>query len=252
MATPGPEETVWITGASSGLGAALVREYRDHGYRVIATARPSERLDRLVAEDATRVRARPADVTDRDALRALVEQICAAGELPTLSILNAGTYAPMGAADLDGEACRSLFALNVFSVIDTFEMLLPALRAQGHGRIAVVGSVAADIGLPYAGPYAASKAALVRLCQSLRPELERDGIGLSLIEPGFVRTPLTAKNDFPMPFMVEAPAAARFIRRRLASGARTIRFPLAMSLLMRLLAALPDAVSLRLRTRMLR
>jgi short-subunit dehydrogenase len=243
---------VWITGASSGLGAALARACIDAGDEVWLSARPGARLDETVAALGPRAHALPLDVTDRAALVAALARLEHARGLPDLAILNAGTYLPQGLADLDAEAIRGLFALNVFAVTDTLAWLAPRLAARGHGQVALVGSVAADIGLPYAGPYSASKAALVRLAQALRPEFERAGLILSLVEPGFVRTPLTARNDFPMPFMLEADAAARSILRALDRGRFRVRVPWTMSLLMRLFANLPEACSMIVRRRMLR
>ena len=126
------------------------------------------------------------------------------------------------------------------------------MRARRRGHIAVVASVAGDIGLPYAASYSASKAALNRICQSLRAELEREGIRISVINPGFVRTPLTSRNTFPMPFLIDANRAADIIRDKLSRGHFNIRFPWQMSVAMRLLAALPPSLTLLLTRRMLR
>lgn len=247
-----PARRVWITGASSGLGAALARACIAAGDQVWLSARPGPRLDDTVAALGPRAHALPVDVTERAALTAALATLERAAGLPDLVILNAGTYRPLGLANLDPAAIRALFALNVFAVSDALAWLGPRLAARGHGQVALVGSVAADIGLPYAGPYSASKAALVRLAQALRPEFERAGLVLTLVEPGFVRTPLTAKNDFPMPFMLDADDAARRILRGLARQRFRVRVPWTMSLLMRLLANLPEACSLPLRRRMLR
>ncbi|MEQ8233479.1 MAG: SDR family NAD(P)-dependent oxidoreductase [Gammaproteobacteria bacterium] len=243
---------VWITGASSGLGAALAREYAAAGASVLLTARRREALDEVAAHCHGRAATYPADVTVADQLAATLDAIEGDGGLPDLVILNAGTYRPMGLAELDTDAIAELFAINVFAVTRAIELLSPRLRARGHGHIAMTGSVAGDIGLPYAGAYSASKAALVRFAQALRPELAAAGITLSLIEPGFVRTPLTDRNDFPMPFLIEAERAARIIRHGLERGRFRIRFPLRMSLAMRLFAALPEPLSYPLRRRMLR
>ena len=243
---------VWITGASSGLGAALAREYATHGWQVLLTARLGPRLDAMVAELGACARSYPADVTDLAALTAAIAAIESDGGLPDLVILNAGTFRPMTLDTFEQGAVIDLFAVNFFSVTAAIAALLPALRRRRGGHIAVTGSVAGDIGLPYAGAYSASKAALARICQSLRPELEREGITISLIEPGFVATPLTAKNDFPMPFLIDAARAATIIRHALAKRRFRIRFPLAMSILMGLFAALPEWLSLPVRRRMLR
>ena len=243
---------VWITGASSGLGAALAREYAAHGWQVLLTARPGPRLDAMAAELGANARSYPADVTDLTALNDAIAAIDNDGGLPDLVILNAGTFSPMSLATFGQAAIVDLFAVNFFSVTAAIAALLPALRRRRAGHIAVTGSVAGDIGLPYAGAYSASKAALVRLCQALRPELEREGIAISLIEPGFVATPLTAKNDFPMPFLIDAARAAGIIRHALDKRRFRIRFPFAMSMLMGLFAALPEWASLPVRRRMLR
>lgn len=246
------QRRVWITGASSGLGAALAREYAADGWHVLLTARPSPRLEAMAAELGASSSSYAADVTDAAAVSATIEAIESAGGLPDLIILNAGTYRPMSLDSFDATAVADLFAVNVFSVTLALAALLPGLRRRGAGHIAITGSVAGDIGLPYAGPYSASKAALVRLCQALRPELEREGISLSLVEPGFVATPLTARNDFPMPFLISAERAARIIHRALDKRRFRIRFPLRMSLTMGFLAALPEWASMPLRRRMLR
>ena len=167
---------VWITGASSGLGAALARTYAAHGWEVALTARPGPRLEAIATELGAAAVSVPADVTDTADLAAACAAVARDDVPPELVILNAGTYVPMRATAFDSATVEALFAVNVFSVTRTLERLLPAMRARGHGHIALMGSVAADIGLPYAAPYSASKAALVRLWQSLRPELDNMGI----------------------------------------------------------------------------
>jgi short-subunit dehydrogenase len=157
----------------------------------------------------------------------------------------------MGIADFDTDVIAELFALNFFAVARGIELLLPHFRARGSGHLAVVGSVAGDIGLPYAGPYSASKAAVMRLCESLRPEFERAGLNLTVVNPGFIKTPLTTRNKFPMPFIISADRAAVIIRRDLARLRFEIRFPLMMNLSVRILAALPKALSGLITRRML-
>lgn len=245
---------VWITGASSGLGAALAREYAAAGWDVAVTARRQETLETLVGslggDPARQVFA--ADVTDSAALAAVIDAVCADNGAPELTILNAGTYRPMALDELDLQAVRELFELNFFAIVDTLEQLVPRLTAKRCGHIAVVGSVAGDFGLPYSGPYSAGKSALMRLCQALRPEFEQAGLSLSIINPGFIATPLTAKNEFPMPFIVTPERAAAITRRQLERGRFEIRYPWQMSLMMRVLAALPAGLSGALARRMLK
>lgn len=250
--SPTPKH-VWITGASSGLGAALAHNYAAAGAQVALTARSRDRLDACAAalpasgDGSVYV----ADVTKRDELFDAISAIEKIAPID-LAILNAGTYTPTNLDEWSTESIRDLFEINFFSVTTSIELLLPYMRARGRGHIAVVASVAGDIGLPYAASYSASKAALNRICQSLRPELEREGIRISVINPGFVRTPLTSRNTFPMPFLIDANRAADIIRRKLARGHFDIRFPWQMSIAMRLLAALPSSLTLLLTRRMLR
>jgi len=143
-------------------------------------------------------------------------------------------------------------AVNYFGLCHALEALMPAMRARGRGHIAAMSSLAGYCGLPYAGPYSASKSAVMRLCESLAPELARDGVTLSVISPGFVRTPLTDRNDFPMPWLVEADAAARRIAEGLAAGGFEVRFPRRLAWTMRLLSLLPSSWYFGLTRRMLR
>ncbi len=252
MKQPAPRH-VWITGASSGLGEALAREYSGAGARVALTARSKDTLERC-RTNLPRPRdagVYPADVTRPDEISRAVREIDKHAPID-LAILNAGTYAPMTLDDWNTDAIRKLFEVNFFGVTACIDNLLPRLRARGAGTIAVVASVAGDIGLPYAAPYSASKSALNRICESLRPELEREGVAVSVVNPGFVRTPLTARNEFPMPFLIDADRAAAIIRRGLAAGHREIRFPWQMSLLMRIIANLPSPLAAPVLRKMLR
>jgi short-subunit dehydrogenase len=252
MTAPVKPRRVWITGASSGLGEAIAREYAATGDHVLLTARPGARLNAVhesLAGYHTSIY--PADVTVAAQLETIIAAMEVAGELPDLVILNAGTYRSMGIADFDTDVIAELFALNFFAVARGIELLLPHFRARGSGHLAVVGSVAGDIGLPYAGPYSASKAAVMRLCESLRPEFERAGLNLTVVNPGFIKTPLTMRNKFPMPFIISADRAAVIIRRDLARLRFEIRFPLMMNLSVRILAALPKALSGLITRRML-
>lgn len=247
-------QRVWITGASSGLGEALAQEYARTGAAVMLTARGEQAL----GETARALDARgsghvyPADVTVRTRLETIVADMERDHGALDLAILNAGTYFETGLDEFDPDRIAELMNINFQSVVECIAVLLPRFRARGRGNIVVVASVAGDIGLPYAGAYAASKSALNRLCQSLHPELAAEGITLSVVNPGFIRTPLTDRNPFPMPFLIEPEEAARATRRGIERGRFEIRYPLMMSLSMRLLRALPRRVSLALTRRMLR
>lgn len=252
--SPNASKLVWITGASSGLGAALAKTCVADGHRVVISARSRDKLAALRAELGApeKVYICPMDVTVHTELVSGIDQIISQYGLPDLTILNAGTYTPMGFNDFSADKMRELFELNVFAIAEAIELLIPRLGARGEGTVAVVGSVAGDIGLPYAGAYAASKSALMRLCESLRPEFERAGLQLSIVNPGFIKTPLTAKNDFPMPFMISAERAAKITMAALERGRFEIRYPFLMSIAMRVLTALPRPVQHFVTTRMLR
>lgn len=244
---------VWITGAGRGLGAALAAEYAAAGAHVALSARSAAQLEEVRASlpQPGCGTCFAVDVTQYEPLARTIEAIEKAGAID-LAILNAGTYAPMSVEDFSTAGFRDLFEVNVFGVIQCIELLLSPMRARGAGHIAVVASVAGDFGLPYAAPYSASKAALNRICEALRPELEREGVGISIINPGFIRTPLTDKNTFPMPFLIEPDHAAAIIRSGLSRRRFEIRFPWRMGILTRMLGMMPKSLALSLTRRMLR
>lgn len=233
---------IWITGASSGIGRAVALAYARRGRLVVASARDGTKL-RVLSEAARglpgRIVSLPLDVTDPSAMADAFARIEAEHGPLAQAILNAGTHLPMGAADFKSATLRKLIAVNLMGVAHGLETLLPALLARGSGRIAVVSSVAGYRGLPSAAAYSASKAAVIAMCEALRPECERAGVTLQLINPGFVETPLTAKNDFPMPMIISAEAAAAQILAGLDSERFEIAFPRRFAFIMKLMRILP-------------
>ncbi len=216
---------VWITGAGKGIGRALALRLARDGGTVAVSARTDADLRTLV-EEATakalpgRLVPFPLDVTDARAVRDAVAAIEATlGPLST-AVLNAGTHQPMPLAAFDSAVVRRIMDVNVMGTSHCLDALLPGMRRRRSGHIAVVASVAGYRGLPTSAAYSASKAALIAMLESLRPEADRDGVVLQVINPGFVRTPLTDRNTFPMPFLMEPGAAAD----RIAAGLRHQRF----------------------------
>lgn len=242
MADP---NAILITGASSGLGSALAEEYAAPGVRLFLSGRSAERLEAV----AQRARAQGADceiavvdVCDAAAVRTWVEACDDAAPLD-LVIANAGISA--GTAGRDGaepgEQVRAVFATNVDGVLNTILPAIERMEARGHGQLALVASLAGYRGVPGAPSYCASKAAVKVLGEGLRGSLHSKGLKVSVICPGYVRTPMTDVNDFPMPLIMDADRAARIIRKGLARNRGRISFPLPMAAAVWLLQALPPA-----------
>lgn len=235
-------QVVWITGAGKGIGRALALAMARAGAAVAASARTAADLESLAAEAGAaggRIVPFALDVTDAAATAAVVaaveRQLGPIGQ----AVLNAGTHLPVTAAAFSADPFRQLVEINLMGTVHGLAALVPRFVARRAGRIAVVASLAGYRGLPSAAAYGASKAALIALCEALRPDLERHGVVLQVINPGFVRTPLTDRNDFPMPFLIEADAAARRIVAGLRGDRFEIAFPRRFALLLKLLRCLP-------------
>ena len=244
---------VWITGASSGIGLALAQHYAAAGHTVLASARASSKLSALSGHVLPgTIHCYPLDVTDEAAVLALVTAMEAAHGPLDLAILNAGTYASLGVKDFNCAAARALMEVNYFGVCHGLAALMPRFIARQRGTIAAMASLAGYCGLPYAGTYSAAKSAVIRLCESLAPELAQQRVRLCVINPGFVKTPLTDLNEFPMPLLMPAHTAAQRIAQGLAAGPFEIRAPRRLAWLMRVLASLPYGLYFRLTRRLLR
>lgn len=237
--------SILITGATSGLGAALARAYAAPGVRLALTGRDPARLDataRRCRDAGAEVAHEILDVREREALADWIAAMDTAAPLD-LVIANAGVSAGTGGGSESDEQARTIFAVNVEGVINTALPAAALMRPRGRGQIAVMASLAAFRGFPGAPAYCASKAAVRVWGEALRGALHGQGIRVSVICPGYVRTPMTAVNDFPMPFLMDAERAAAIIRRGLARDKARIAFPLPMYALVRLLAGLPLAVT---------
>ncbi|MFM5853776.1 SDR family NAD(P)-dependent oxidoreductase [Aeromonas rivipollensis] len=229
---------VLITGATSGIGRQLALDYRRAGWQVWGCGRDGERLQELGLHGITPLQF---DARDRVALAEV-----AAG-LPTLDlvILGAGNCEYMDVAEgFDSALFARVIETNLIATGHALAAFLPRLAAGS--RLAIVSSSVSWLPLPRAEAYGASKAALDYLAHTLRLDLASKGIGVTLIRPGFVQTPLTAKNDFPMPCLVTVEEASRAIMGGLAAGRHQIHFPRRFIWLLRLLGALPTGLWLRL------
>ena len=241
----GRPQHVLITGASSGIGAALARAYAAPGVRLALFGRDEARA-RAVAEDCRAKGALVAcilvDVTDAEAMAAAVALVDDAHPVD-LAIANAGVS---GAALGDGAGVARLFAINVMGVVHTVEPLIPRMTARGRGQIALMSSLASFVARPGTEGYCASKAAVRFWGEGLRARLRRHGVAVSVICPGFVDTPLTRLNPFPMPQLMAAEPAARLIQAGLARDRGRIAFPAALYWGARLAGLFPAGVQQRL------
>lgn len=230
----------WVTGASTGIGRAVSLELVRRGWTVAATARNLADLRTLEMQaGAGRVLVMPGDVTDRAAMQALVSRIEDEGRCIALGFLNVGTYIHDASETPVGEGFRKTLDVNIGGTLNCLEPLIPHMRVHGGGQIAVVSSVAGYGGLPNAAAYCLSKAGLIAMCESLKFTLDPQNILMQVVCPGFVKTPLTDRNEFPMPFIISVEDAARRICDGLERGGFEIAFPRRMAWSLKLLNLLP-------------
>lgn len=230
-----------ITGASSGIGAALARELSRRGWSLALLARRVELLEALVTELPNAI-AIPCDVADRAAVQSAVRR--AEDELGPieLAVANAGMSIPNHSTKFNCAEAEQTIQVNLMGMIYLFDAVIPSMVERRRGQFAGVASVAGLRGLPTAAPYSASKAAMQAFLEATRVELRPYGIAVTTVNPGFVATPMTEKNRFRMPFLIDADRAARIIADGLERRARVIEFPRRMSLVMRLARILPSAI----------
>lgn len=240
--------SIVVTGASSGIGAALALAYAAPGVMLALGGRDPQRLEAVAARArglGATVDAAAADVTDADAMAAWLHAVDRLAPVDLL-IVNAGVSAGSGLAGESAAQARRIFDVNLGGAFNTVFPLLDAMRGRRRGQIALMASLAGFRGVPGAPAYCASKAALRVWGEGLRGELAADGVGVSVICPGFVRSRMTDRNPFPMPFLMDADRAARIIQAGLAADRGRIAFPWPMAAAAWLLAALPSGVADRL------
>ena len=237
--------SILITGASSGIGAALARRYAAPGVALALTGRDAARLEDAAGAGraaGAEVRCGLIDVLEREALAAWIAEVDAAAPLD-LAIANAGVSAGTGGGGEDDAQARRILGINLDGVVNTVLPAIACMRPRGRGQIAIMSSLAAFRGFPGAPAYCASKAAVRIWGEALRGHLHGAGIGVSVICPGYIATPMTAVNDFPMPLLMDADRAARIIQRGLARDKARIAFPWPLYALVRLISALPPGLT---------
>ncbi|SNY94244.1 Short-chain dehydrogenase [Cohaesibacter sp. ES.047] len=240
---------VWIVGASSGIGRELCSRFAERGMDVFASARSEEALNELAAT-SEHISAMPLDVTDPSATQAAIQTMQDQDGLPDLTIYCAAIYEPGGIDALSHDAASKHMMVNYLGAVGVISGLVPFLKQRGRGDIAIISSLTSYCGLPLASLYGPTKAALASLCETLRPEFDRDGLGLRLINPGFVDTGLTEKNTFKMPFLISPDEAASRIVKGLEGRGFEIAFPFRMAISLRILRLLPYGLYFRLMRRL--
>ena len=226
----------WVIGGSSGIGAAVARELQSRGARVAISARRQDELDKVSGGTMLAV---TADVTDAASLDTAAARIRDELGPIDLAVLSAGYWKQMNATDWDTEIFNRHVQVNLIGMSNSIAAVLPEMMARHRGVIAGISSVAGYRGLSGSEAYGATKAGQINLLESLRIQVARAGVRVITVCPGFVRTELTTNNDFPMPFIIDADTAGRFICDGLARERTEIIFPVPMAVLMKAARLVP-------------
>ncbi|MGE4368306.1 MAG: SDR family NAD(P)-dependent oxidoreductase [Burkholderiaceae bacterium] len=235
------DKRVWIVGASSGIGAELARQLHAQGARVALSARRRTTLEAVIDQNASSAPALilPMDAANPNDWREGMDTLSARWGGVDMVVFAAATYHPCRPWELTAADVRRTLEINLASVYYGLEVVVPPLLAQGSGAIALIGSVAGYMGLPKATLYGPTKAALINLAELLYAELRHRGVGVYLINPGFVQTRLTAANDFYMPGLLTTQEAARYIVKGFSKGQFEIHFPKRFSIALKLAGLAP-------------
>ncbi len=239
------KSNVWITGATSGIGEALTQALVDDGHHLIVSGRREEALTDLKQRHGDRITTAQVDTTSREELASISEVLEASGDL-NMAILNAGTCEYLDVSAYDSQVIENNVMTNIVGTAKSIDIALPALRRTASkglpATLVIVSSSAWWFPFGRAEGYGASKAGLTYFAHALRADLASEGIDVIVVSPGFVKTPLTDQNDFPMPFLVSAEDAAGRILSGLKKGKREIAFPKRFTWSLKLLGALPQGL----------
>lgn len=245
-------KSIWILGASSGIGKALAQELASHGAHIILSARREEKLkdvqDSLTGDNHLVL---PLDVTDADKVSEYIETIIKKYGRIDSTIFLAAIYSAHDGKAKDLSFIHKMISVNLGGAFNVAEKLRPVLKEQGGGQLILCGSVAGYRGLPNGQPYCATKAGIISYAESLHVECADDNIDVKVICPGFVETPLTDKNDFDMPMMITADKAAKHIAKGMKASAFEIHFPKAFTFMLKILRLLPDRIYFAIARRMI-
>lgn len=233
-------KSYWLIGASEGMGRALARKLSAEGASLILSARSADRLNEL-AEALPRASVLPFDVTKMDEVRAAVAEVGSVDRV----VYNAGAYDPMRATDWQTDAALAICDVNFLGVMRVMGEIVPGMVQAGRGDITLIGSLAGYRGLPAAIGYGASKAAVISLAETMRHDLRGTGVVVRVVNPGFIKTRLTEKNEFRMPMLMSPEEAAQKVLNAMAKQRFRTDFPAPFSWLIRALDYLPDLLVYR-------
>jgi NAD(P)-dependent dehydrogenase (short-subunit alcohol dehydrogenase family) len=234
------DRRVWVIGASQGIGEACARALLQRGARVAVSARSRPALEQVAGSACAGCSlVLPLDITQPAEIAAAFAALRAQWGVPDLVLIVAGTHRPVRAWELDGETERLLVGTNLMGVLNVLGAVVPELLARRRGAIGIVASVAGYRGLPTGLIYGATKAALINLAETLYLDLKPHGLDVYLINPGFVKTPLTDRNEFKMPALISAEEAAAATLNGLERGSFEIHYPKRFTRVMKLLELLP-------------
>ncbi|HEX5486199.1 MAG TPA: SDR family NAD(P)-dependent oxidoreductase [Limnobacter sp.] len=235
------DKKVWLVGASTGIGEALARQLDQLGAIQMLSARSVDKLDKLSAE-LNNATALPVDITSAEAVKMAFQKVMdRLGEID-LVVLLAGTYSEMSVEKFNIQSVKQQIDVNLNGTMHLLDVLLPCLIQQKKGHLSIVSSVAGYRGLPNSLAYGPTKAALINLAEALHMEMKPYNVGVSVVNPGFVDTPLTRQNTFPMPFLISAEKAAHEMIVGYEKGEFEIHFPKAFTRTLRTLRLLPYSI----------
>jgi NAD(P)-dependent dehydrogenase (short-subunit alcohol dehydrogenase family) len=242
MKIPTPADGIaWVTGASSGIGREVAAQLAAAGWTVAISARRRDELESLAAAHPGRIIVAPLDITDTAAVAACVATVEAQAGRPIVrAILNAGIYIRDTGTDFDVERFKAQVDVNLVGTANCLSALLPLMLPRRLGQIGLVGSLAGLNGLPGAVTYSTTKAGLIAMAESLNFDCRKAGVAMSVILPGFVKTPATAGNSYPMPYLMEVEDAARALIKGLDAAKFLIAFPPQLAWQLRFLRLLPS------------
>ena len=233
-------KNIWITGASSGIGKALAIKFTTEGWHVAASARRENLLQKLNNNNLN-IHSFPLDVRDESQTKKIFQKIIEKFKTIDIAVFCTGIHDPEAEKKLSSEKIREIMETNFFGTVNCIMAVNECFKERKNGHISIVSSVASYRGLPTASGYCASKAALTSLAESLYFNFKRHGVRISIISPGFIKTPMTDKNKFPMPMIKSAEYAAEKMFIGLTKkNVFEIHFPFAFTMLMKLLKIMPN------------